>query len=469
LFLIGATYLTAKYISSRIDKSLATFSSFFKKAAEESTEIDLRGVNFLEFEALALSANSMINKRELAERSLKENIAERERLEAQLRQAQKMEAIGTLAGGIAHDFNNVLLPIMGHAEMLMMGLPSDSHIQYNLQQIYKAGNRAKDMVRQILAFSRKDRQEKNRVRLGQIIADAVSLLRGSLPATIDIRYDIKTGEDTILANPTQIHQVILNLCTNASYAMREKGGKLRIELDDLVLRDSGNMFPHAAAGRYLRLAVMDSGRGIEHDIMGKIFEPYFTTKGPGEGTGMGLAVVHGIVLDHKGDIAVESEPGEGSTFTVLLPGYNPMEDQNDPDIKSPEEIKKGDEKILLVDDEKIVVDVLKTMLENLGYQVTAHTSSIEAFEAFRNNPFKYDLIITDMTMPNMTGKDLAAEVLAINPNMPTILCTGFSERIDEESARAMGIKAFIMKPVVIKQLASTVREVLDRDKSFSRN
>jgi signal transduction histidine kinase/nitrogen-specific signal transduction histidine kinase/ActR/RegA family two-component response regulator len=469
LFLIGATYLTARYIANRIDKSLIAFSSFFQKAAEESTKIDLKGINFSEFEALALSANGMIKKREQAERSLRENIAERERLEARLRQAQKMEAIGTLAGGIAHDFNNVLLPIMGHAEMLMMGLPSDSHIQYNLQQIYQAGSRAKDMVRQILAFSRKDRQEKNPVRLGQIIADAVSLLRGSLPATIDIQYDIKTKEDKILANPTQIHQVILNLCTNASHAMCEKGGELRIELDDFVFLGSVNMFRHVAPGRYLRLIVRDSGTGIEHDIMGKIFEPYFTTKGPGEGTGMGLAVVHGIVLDHKGDIAVESEPGEGATITILLPVYESIENSENINVQSPVEIKKGNEKILLVDDEKIVVDVLKTMLENLGYQVTARTSSVEAFEAFRNNPHRFDLIITDMTMPNMTGKDLAAEVLAVSPGMPIILCTGFSERMDEESARAMGIKAFIMKPVMIDQLAAVVREVLDREKTVSRN
>jgi len=568
LFLITATFLMAKYISSRIYKSIVAFSSFFQKAAAESMKIDLKGVNFSEFEALALSANGMIDQREQAERSLRENeekyrtlfnmesdalalveiktgmildankafsnlfgyekkeilnmkendfstgpnetdvklgndaaylpakyrrkkdgtlfpaeintrdfeyqgsrvrllairdVSDRKRLEDQLRQAQKMEAIGTLAGGIAHDFNNVLLPIMGHAEMLMMGLPPDSHIQYNLQQIYQAGNRAKEMIRQILAFSRKDRQEKKPLKLGAVIRDTVKLLRGSIPTTIDIQYNIKTDADTILANSTQIHQVILNLCTNAAHAMRENGGQLRIDLDDFIIdSDSSDNFQRLSPGRYLRLTIKDTGTGIDPKIMANIFEPYFTTKRIGEGTGMGLAVVHGIVLDHNGDIAVESEPGKGSTFIVLLPSYNAEVKEKEVEHAGPMEIKKGNEKILLVDDEKIVVDVLHEMLTTLGYDVTARTSSVEAFEVFRNNPRKFDLVITDMTMPNMTGKDLTMEILSIRPNIPVILSTGFSERIDEESARAIGIKAFVMKPVVLNELAQTIRLVLDK-------
>jgi|WetSurMetagenome_2_1015567.scaffolds.fasta_scaffold19012_2 signal transduction histidine kinase/CheY-like chemotaxis protein len=470
LFLMGATWLMAKYISNRVDRSLAVFSTFFQKAAEESTKIDLKGVTFSEFEALAFSANSMIEKREMAERALRENIAEREKLEERLRQSQKMEAIGTLAGGIAHDFNNVLTPVMGHTEMLMMGLPADSHIQYNLQQIYQACNRAKEMVQQILAFSRKDIQEKAPIRLGQIITDAIGFLRGSLPTTIDIKYNIVEKDDAILGNSTQLHQVILNLCTNAAHAMREKGGVLTIELDQFV-HDScvTDMFRCLVTGRYLRLKVKDSGTGIDRNIIGKIFEPYFTTKKPGEGTGMGLAVVHGIVMDHKGDIAVESTPGEGTSFTILLPAYQAVQDRKDIDAKIPVEFNRGNEEILLVDDEKIVVDIIKMMLENLGYRVTTRTSSVEAFEAFQNNPQRFDLIITDMTMPNMTGKELASKVFAVKPEMPVILCTGFSELIDEESARVMGIKAFIMKPVAIKQLSKTVREVLGKEKTIGRN
>lgn len=567
LFLLTATYITSKYIASRIDKSLVTFSSFFQKAAAESMKIDLKGINFSEFEALALSANSMIEQHEQAERSLRENeekyrtlfnmesdalalvdvktgsildvndaftdlfgyekkeilnmrendfsagfdetgegsgndsaylpviyrrkknnalfpaeintrefeyqgscvrllvirdISDRKKLEDQLRQAQKMEAIGTLAGGIAHDFNNVLLPIMGHAEMLMMGLPPDSHIQYNLKQIYEASNRAKDMIKQIMAFSRKDIQEKKPVRLGPIVSDTVKLLRGSIPTTIDIKYDIKTDADTVMANSTQIHQVLLNLCTNAAYAMREKGGILQVELDDYILdTDHSVKFNLLIPGKYLRLTVKDTGLGIEKEVVEKIFEPYFTTKKTGEGTGMGLAVVHGIVLDHKGDISVETESGKGTEFIILLPPYRATEDHKDPVIEGSTEIVRGNERILLVDDEKIVVDVLKEMLISLGYGVTVRTSSVEALEAFHNNPRKFDLVITDMTMPNMTGKDLAVEMLSIRPDIPIILSTGFSERIDEESAKAVGIKAFVMKPVVINELARTVRDVLD--------
>jgi signal transduction histidine kinase/ActR/RegA family two-component response regulator len=463
LFLIAMTYLTAKLISLRINKSLVTFSSFFQRAAAESTKIDLNDINFSEFKALAGSANSMLEKREQAERSLRENISERERLEAQLRQAQKMEAIGTLAGGIAHDFNNILLPILGHTEMLMMGLPPESHIQYNLQQIYQAGNRAKDMIKQILAFSRKDRQEKKPVQLGPIIAEAVALLRGSLPTTIEIQYDIKTKDDTALANPIHIHQVILNLSANAAHAMREKGGQLRIELDDFEIGQKvTQLFPHATSGQYLSLTVKDSGRGISPGIMDKIFEPYFTTKNIGEGTGMGLAVVHGIVLDHKGDIRVESEPGKGSKFTALFPKYKSIEGEKGAGLEIPSAMPGGNEKILLVDDEFVVVDVLQSMLENMGYIVAAHTSSIEALETFSRSPVKFDLVITDMTMPNMTGKDLAMELLTLRPDVPIILCTGFSEQIDEEGAKAAGIKAFLMKPVLMNEVARTVRNVLDK-------
>ncbi|MBN1626240.1 MAG: cache domain-containing protein [Deltaproteobacteria bacterium] len=567
LFLIAATYLTAKFIARRIDKSIVTFSSFFQRASVEAIKIDMKGVNFSEFEALALSANRMIDQREEAERSLRENeekyrtlfnmesdalalidvrtggildvneafchlfgfakkealnmkeddfsggfnetgeilkidseyipvvykkkkngalfpaeintrdfeyqgsgvrllavrdISDRKRLEEQLRQAQKMEAIGTLAGGIAHDFNNILFPILGHAEMLMMGLPPDSHIQYNLRQIYEAGNRAKDMIRQILAFSRKDRQEKKPVSMGSVIEDTLKFLRGSIPTTIDLEYVNKSGNDFIMANSTQIHQVILNLCANAAHAMRENGGQIEIEVDDFSIDGlSPDKYQRLSGGRYIRIRVKDTGTGIDPAIISNIFDPYFTTKNVGEGTGMGLAVVHGIVTDHKGDITVESEPGKGAAFTILLPSYDYIDVQKAVETSDHAVISKGHERILLVDDDKIVADVLQEMLMSLGYEVTTRTSSVEALEAFRNNPHRFDLVITDMTMPNMIGKDLAMEILSIRPDTPIILSTGFSEQIDEDSAKAAGIKAFIMKPVVINELASAIKSVLD--------
>jgi CheY-like chemotaxis protein len=326
------------------------------------------------------------------------------------------------------------------------------------------------MVKQILAFSKKDRQERRVVRLGEIINEAVKLLRATIPTTVDIRCVINLEDDGIFANSTQIHQVLLNLCTNAAHSMRDAGGVLRIEADKIFLDpEEAGEFHNLLSGDYLKVSVSDTGPGIDPAITDKIFEPYFTTKGIGEGTGMGLAVAHGIVLDHKGDIAVESQPGKGATFTILLPRHERPVDNKAVELEYPSEVKKGNEEILLVDDEELVIDVLRRMLESLGYSVTAKTSSVDALEEFCNNPEKFDLIITDMTMPNMTGKELAVKLTAVNPNIPAILCTGFSEQVDEECAKAMGIKAFIMKPVEINQLADTIREVLDKGKKPGRN
>ncbi|MFC1867682.1 PAS domain S-box protein [Thermodesulfobacteriota bacterium] len=381
-------------------------------------------------------------------------------LEAQLQQAQKIESIGTLAGGIAHDFNNILSPIMIHSDMVMEDFPSNSPLQFNLKEIFKAGERARDMVKQILAFGRQKQQERLAVRLGSILNEVLKLVRSTIPTTIDIRHNIEAKTDTVLADPTQIHQVILNLCTNASHAMREKGGVLEIKLDDLDLNSEAIVqFDGLTPGVYLRLTVRDTGHGIDPENIGKIFDPYFTTKQVGEGSGMGLAVVHGILKSHSGDIKVESEPGKGTTFQVLLP-------KSEADITPVEEHKielpRGTERILFVDDEKPAVDIIKPMLEKLGHKVTARTSSIEALEAFRNNPEKFDLVITDMTMPNMTGKELAKELMQIRSEVPIILCTGFSEQIDEDSAKEMGIRAFVMKPIVMREIVKTIRQVLDK-------
>ena len=386
--------------------------------------------------------------------------AEKGRLESQLQQAQKMESIGTLAGGIAHDFNNILSPIMIHSEMAMMDLPAESPLQKSVKQIYKAGERARDLVKQILTFARMGGDNKAPISITLILKEAIKLLRSTIPTTIDIQYGIETEQDTVLADPTQINQIVMNLCTNAAYAMREKGGVLELILAaEHINKDYVNRFGDLNPGHYLRLSIRDTGSGIDPEIIDRIFEPYFTTKGPGEGTGMGLALIHGIVKSYGGDIAVASERGKGTTFHVMLPI---VEAEVSPAIEQKTEFPGGSERILLVDDEKVAVDAIQSMLTNLGYKVTARTSSIEALEAFRNNPDAFDLIITDMTMPNMTGRELAKEIMSIRKDIPIILCTGFSDQIDEKKAKALGMRAFVMKPIVMREMANTIRNLLDK-------
>ncbi len=388
------------------------------------------------------------------------DITVQKELENKLRQAQKLEAIGTLAGGIAHDFNNILSPIMIHSEMTMMALTPDSPLQHNIKQIYKAGERATELVKQILTFARKREQESAPIQVSLITKEVIGFLTSTIPSTIHIQYWLKAEQDTVLADPTQINQIVMNLCTNAAHAMREKGGVLEVNLsNEYIGPDETNQFVDLSAGHYLRLSVSDTGSGISQDIIDKIFEPYFTTKGPGEGTGMGLAMVHGIVKSYGGDIAVESSPGEGTVFHVMLPV---VETESTPTFVEKVEIPRGNEKILLVDDEKVAVDTIQSMLETLGYNVTARTSSIEALVAFRNNPNSYDLVITDQTMPKMTGKELAQELMTIRPDVSIILCTGFSEQIDEIKAKAMGI-SFVMKPIVLSEIAYKIRELLDKE------
>ena len=387
------------------------------------------------------------------------DISEKKHLEAQLLQSQKMEAIGTLAGGIAHDFNNILSPIMTHTEMALMDLPEDSPLQFSLREVIKASERARDLVKQILAFSRQTDQEPMPLKLGLIIKDALKLLRSSIPTTIEIQQKIITESDAILADPTQMHQVIMNLCTNAFHAMREKGGLLEVSLtDEYVDSESVKHLPNLNPGSYLKLSVRDTGQGMEPDVIEKIFEPYFTTKDKGVGTGLGMAVVLGIVQDHGGSIHVQSEPGKGTTFDVFLPKIDL--DIAEKDV-SREQIPTGNERILLVDDEAAIVNVEKQMFKRLGYEVATRTSSIEALELFRSQPDRFDAVITDMTMPNMTGVELSKEIMSIRPDIPVILCTGFSERIDEKMALELGVKAFMMKPIVMSEMANTIRRVLD--------
>lgn len=384
-------------------------------------------------------------------------------LETQLRQVQKMEAIGTLAGGIAHDFNNILAAIMGYTEMALYDVPEGSSGRRNLEQVLKAGYRGKDLVKQIITFSRRRDEERRPMRISPIVKEALKLLRASLPTTIDIRQSIKTQSGMVLADPTQIHQVLMNLISNAAYAMREKGGVLEVSLTDVDIYPDDVTPPHPdlKPGPYLKLTVSDTGHGIEHAIMERIFDPFFTTKRPGEGTGMGLAVVHGIVKSYGGAILVDSEPGKGSIFDVFFPR---IEGNLLPEVDSAAAMPTGNEHILFVDDEEALTDMVQQMLERLGYGVVVKTSSLEALEVFKVQPDQFDLVITDQTMPHMAGVDLAKELMRIRPEIPIILCTGFSEVISAEEAKTLGIREFLMKPFATRVLAETIRRVLDSKK-----
>ena len=380
-------------------------------------------------------------------------------LEAQLMQAQKMESIGTLAGGIAHDFNNILFAIIGYTEIALLDIPSDSALEKNLNKVLLAGERAKDLVQQILTFSRKSEEEKKPVQVHLIVNEVIKFLRSSLPSTIQIHQQIEIGNDTVLADSTQIHQILMNLCTNASHAMMEKGGILQINLENMELdSDFTAQYPDMKPGSYLKLTVSDTGHGMSPDVLNRIFEPYFTTKERGSGTGLGMAVVHGIVKSYSGIIKVDSEPGKGSAFHIYLPI---IDDEKKSEKKTDKPLPTGNERILFIDDEDALMDLGKQLLENLGYEVVARTSSVEALELFRTKPDQFDLVITDMTMPNMTGDRLAKELMKINADIPIILCTGHSNGISEHKAKEMGIRAFVMKPVAMRNLSIIVRKVLD--------
>ncbi|MBU1937039.1 PAS domain S-box protein [bacterium] len=397
----------------------------------------------------------------MATQGILRDITERKKLEAQLRQSQKLEAIGTLAGGIAHDFNNILMAILGYTEMAQSDIPTKNSTYQKLEQALKASNRAKELVQQILTFSRQIEHEFEPVQIHPVVKEAVKLLRASLPTTIEIRQHIDNRCGYILGDPTQIHQIIMNLCTNAFHAMRENGGILEISLEDVdVDANYAKAYPQLSPGEYVRLAVRDTGHGIDAVTLERIFDPFFTTKAAGEGTGMGLAVTHGVVSRHGGQIVVNSETGKGSTFQVYLPRLQTKKsDENSP----LEPISRGTERILLVDDEAVLVEMQQEMLGNLGYEITPCTSSLEALETFRADPNKFDLVITDQTMPNLTGVELAGELMIIKPNIRIILMTGYSEVISPEQARKLGIREYIMKPVVLRDLSQAIRKLLDQE------
>jgi len=382
----------------------------------------------------------------------------RKKLEEQLQQAQKMEAIGTLAGGIAHDFNNILGAIMGYTEMLAWDIPDSVDLQKKVQQILKASDRAKELVHQILSFSRQHDQERKPVQMYLIIKEALKLLKASLPSTIEIRQEISAKRSTVLANPTQIHQVLMNLCTNAHHAMRETGGVLTVKLyTEEVSADQALQYD-LAEGHYLALAVVDTGHGMSVTTKERIFDPYFTTKKKGEGTGLGLSVIHGIMKAHDGAVIAQSEVGQGSTFTAFFPM---TEDKEDKVPQPADSLPTGRERILFVDDEPVLVEIGGQMLQHLGYAAECVSDSVEALRIFQASPDDFDLVITDMTMPHMTGDILAREILKVKPGLPIIMATGFSELMTEEKAKRAGITDFLMKPLVVRELASIIRRVLD--------
>ena len=387
------------------------------------------------------------------------DVTERVRMEERLRQAQKMEAIGTLAGGIAHDFNNILYPLVGFTEMLKEDIPNDSPLQNNIDEILKASFRARDLVKQILAFSRQGEQEIKPIRLQPIVKEAFKLLRSSIPATIAIQEIVDADCGVAAADPTQVHQIVMNLATNAYQAMEETGGTLTIRLEETRLQPGETDLPDLPPGRYAFLAVTDTGMGIDADALEKIFDPYFTTKGPGKGTGLGLSVVQGIVKRCNGDIRVLSHPGRGTEVQIYLPIIEPHAEERPEEQDKP--IEGGTERILLVDDEAAIVTMEQQMLERLGYTVSIRTGSLEALEAFKADPQGFDLVVTDMTMPNMTGVQLAAELKKIRPGIPVVLCTGFSYQVNAEKSRALGIEGFVMKPIIMKEIAAVIRQVLD--------
>jgi PAS domain S-box-containing protein len=383
-------------------------------------------------------------------------------LEAQLLQAQKMESIGNLAGGIAHDFNNILSSVIGFTELALDDVTKGTPLEDNLQEVYTAGKRAKDLVKQILAFARQSDEERKPLQVNTIAKEVLKLIRSAIPTTIKIKDNIES-HSLILGNPSQIHQLFMNLCTNAAQAMEEAGGVFEVGLKDVEIDNTFSLTQFdLKPGNYMKVTVSDTGPGISPDIIDSIFEPYFTTKGVGEGTGMGLAMVHGIVKNYSGEITVDSELGKGTTFLIYLPitkkrdAYRPYE-QGD--------LPSGNERILFVDDELPIAKMGSQLLERLGYRVTVRTSSVEALELFRSKPDDFDLVITDMTMPNMTGKELAMELIAFRSDIPVILCTGYSKNISDETAAEIGIKAFAYKPIVKADLARTVRKVLDEAKS----
>lgn len=390
---------------------------------------------------------------------------EREKLETQLRQAQKMEAVGTLAGGIAHDFNNILTAIMGYSELALYELGPDSGATEYIKTVLDSANRAKDLTFQILSFSRQKEHRRIAVDMEPILKEILKMLRATLPTTIELKQNISVGTGQVMADPVHIQQILMNLCTNAAQAMEDSGGVLSVDLGVVDVEDSAvDGYVNLKPGKYQRLGVSDTGVGMDREVLERIFDPFFTTKDIGKGTGMGLSMVHGIVSDYDGAITVYSEPGQGSTFHVYIPLANGEVEREKPAL--PKDLQPGSERIIFVDDEPALVDIGIKTLSRLGYKVTGFISAREALEAIKAAPEDFDLLITDYTMPKMTGVQLAREASDVRPGMPIIMCTGFSERLNTASTQELKVSRLVMKPLMPKELSRIVREVLDKKQSL---
>ncbi len=453
-------YIKAALHLPIIDEArLPALLDYLSELAELLGEIGQKQPGQVETDRFSLKARDKMEQRTVelrdAYEALQREVEERRRVEEQLRQAHKMEAIGTLAGGIAHDFNNILAAIVGFAEIAMARAP-EGPLTRPLQRIFDAGVRGRDLVRQLLTFARRSDQQKRPVEASLVLKEALKLLRPTLPSTISLHLDIKSESGLLLADGAQIQQLILNLVSNAAQAMGEEGGAIGIELSDFSLT-SETIAPHPrlSPGPYLRLAVTDTGVGIGTDIRERIFDPFFTTRKPGRGTGLGLSVALSIVESHSGAITVDSTAGEGSTFTVYLPRFI-GEKQIDEKV-----IPTGRERILFVDDEEALVEMGRELLGDLGYRVVSCSDAREALERFREDPDRFDLVITDQTMPGITGVELTRQILALRADIPVIICTGFGHAMDTDIARVAGVASFVLKPLTRMEIAQAIRKALD--------
>jgi PAS domain S-box-containing protein len=396
--------------------------------------------------------------RDVTERKIAEK--DNQQLQKKLHQAQKMESIGTLTGGIAHDFNNILGIIVGNTELALDDVPKWNSAHSNIEEIKTASLRAKNIVKQLLSFSRKTDQKLQPIQIASVIKEALKFLRSTIPTTINIHRDIQTTDETILADPTQINQILMNLCINASHAMEQTGGDLNVTVAKVVLDDnSAKVYPDLKSGDHVKIIVSDTGPGIDSEIIDQIFDPYFTTKEVGKGSGMGLAVVHGIVKNHKGAINVDSSLGKGTKFSILFPLTT---EEQVVEAQTTKDIPGGNETILFVDDEISIIKMVQRMFERLGYKVETATTPQEALDRFSLNPDHFDLVITDMTMPQMTGVKLSEKLMDIREDIPIIICTGHSTLVDEEKAKSLGLAAYVMKPIDMQETAQTIRKVLDK-------
>jgi PAS domain S-box-containing protein len=429
-----------EYIAQRMDGSRFPIISYLAPIIRDGEPVGLRGITL-----------------DITDRKRRED--EKAKMEEQLRRSQKLETIGTLTGGIAHDFNNILTPILGYADMALSGLTSSNPLYEDLEHILKGAKRAKDLVEQILLFSKQVEKERKPLALHLIVKEAVKLLRPSIPTSIEIRQRIDASCDKVLVDATQIHQVIVNLCTNAWQAIEEKGGLITIELKQVKMdAATAKLHPNLNEAEYVRLTVIDTGTGMDKATLERIFEPFFTTKAVDKGTGMGLSVVHGIVRSHHGDVFVHSEPGKGSTFQVYLPV---VEAKAETAKIEPKAIVGGQESILVVDDDEEITNMIRQMLEQLGYKVDVYNKSPEALKVIRQQPDKYDLLISDLTMPKMTGLDLSERLQKFYSGLPVIIMTGYGDRLTSTTVKHYGIKQVVRKPILRRELAPAIREVLD--------